>query len=266
MVRRGQPDHGGARRRVDVRRGHPGGAAADDAAAGDDRGRRALRLPRRHVGSAVPHQPLPRGHHLRHRRGRPAGRRRGARDPRPGQRCDARRVCVRRERPPPAGVGARRRDPELPARPSAVRRPPPRPGGLRRVRRTGGRRGAQARRHGPADHRGRAPRRRRALPSRAAGDRPRARRGRVPDQGARAASRRTPGVPRPGGGGDRADADVDPRAARAADAPRRPRPGRARARPGRHAHGPLGDRRRPGACRPAPCAAAAAAGISAAAG
>ena len=72
----GQPDRPGARRRVDVRRRHPGGPAADAAPGGDDGGGRALRLPRRHVGPARPHQPLPRGHHLRHRGRRPAGRRR----------------------------------------------------------------------------------------------------------------------------------------------------------------------------------------------
>ena len=72
VVRPGQPDRAGARRRVDVRRRHPRAAAPDPAPGRDARRRRALRLPRRHVGPARAHQPVPRGHDVRPRGGRPA--------------------------------------------------------------------------------------------------------------------------------------------------------------------------------------------------
>ena len=61
-------------------------------------GLRALRLPRRHVGPARPHQPLPGRHHVRHRRRRPAGRRRGARRSTSGS--PARCPTARRTPPP----------------------------------------------------------------------------------------------------------------------------------------------------------------------
>ncbi len=48
-------------------------APADDAPGRDEGGGRPLRLPRRHVGAAGPHQPVPRGDHLRHHRARRAG-------------------------------------------------------------------------------------------------------------------------------------------------------------------------------------------------
>ena len=111
--------HGDA---VDVRGRHPGGAAPDDAPGGDDRGGRALRLPRRHVGPAGPHQPLPRRHHVRHRAARRAGRRGGAQHPR--ARRSARCPTGRRTPPPTRTccVGARGRGRQLPARPPGLRR------------------------------------------------------------------------------------------------------------------------------------------------
>ena len=77
LVRGRQPDHPGPRRRVDVRRRAAGAAAADAAPGRDARGLGALRLPRRHVGPAAPHQHLPRGHDVRRRGRRAAGGRRG---------------------------------------------------------------------------------------------------------------------------------------------------------------------------------------------
>ena len=77
---------------------HPGGAAADPAPGRDAGRRRALRLPRRHVGPAGAHQPVPRGDHLRHRRGRPAGRRRG---PLRSTRGSPARCPTARRTPPP---------------------------------------------------------------------------------------------------------------------------------------------------------------------
>ena len=81
------PDPPGARRRVDVRRRPACAAAAVPAPAGDGRGRRALRLSRRPVGSAAAHQHIPGGHHVRHRHGRPARGRPGPRHPPPGARA-----------------------------------------------------------------------------------------------------------------------------------------------------------------------------------
>ena len=85
-------------------------------------GRRALRLPRRHVGPAGPHQPLPRGHHLRPRRAtpsRPSTRSRAIHERVVG--THGRRHAVRRLRPAPARLGARRRGRQLPARPHRLR-------------------------------------------------------------------------------------------------------------------------------------------------
>ena len=257
MVPAGKPDHRRARRRLDVRRRYPGGAAPDDAAGRDDRGRRALRLSRRHVGTARPDQSLPRGHDVRHCRARPAGGRRRTRHPRPRPRHDAGRHAVRRERPAPADLGAHRRDPELPARPPTVRRPPARPGRVRRVRRASGVRLPEARGPRPAHDRGGASCGGRAVPARAPGDRPRARRGLLPDPRARAPPRRAPAVPGAGRRRRRPDAGVDAGAAGAADAAAGARPGRRRPRPGRHPHGPLGDGERPRAHCPAPRATAA---------
>ena len=59
-------------------------------------------------------------------------------DPRTGQRHAARRDAVRRRRPAPAAVGARRRGRQLPARAPGLRPAPARPGGRRRLRRADG--------------------------------------------------------------------------------------------------------------------------------
>ena len=190
-------------------------------------------------------QPVHRRHHVRHGRRRPAGRRRRARHPRPGQRRDARRLGVRRHRPASPALGARRGDPELPARPPALRRAAARPGGPGHLRRAGGHHRPQARRPRTAHHRGRAGRRRRELPPRAGRDRPRAGCGGLPHQAAGAPPRRPPGVRRAGRGRGRADARVDPQAARSADPAGRPRPGRRRARSGLDPHDPLGHDQRP---------------------
>ena len=65
---------------------------------------------------------------------------------------DARRHAVRRLRPAPAGLGARRRGRQLPARPPGLRRRAARPGRPRRLRRRGRpRSAAPARRGRPAD-------------------------------------------------------------------------------------------------------------------
>ena len=112
---------------------------------------------------------------------RPAGGRRGPRDPRAGGRHHARRHAVHRHRPPPPRVGAHRGDPQLPAVPPAVRRPAARPGRARRVRRPDGVRGPPARRRRPADHRGRARGGAGAVPPRAHRHRPRPRGRVVPD-------------------------------------------------------------------------------------
>ena len=135
LVRPRLADRERARRRRDVCRRSPRAAAADAPPGGDDRGRRALRLPPRHARAARPHQHLPRGHDVRSRRRRPAGRRRRTPDPRAGLRHHARRHALPRHRPAPARVGARRRDRQLPARAPGLRPAPAGPGGSGRVRR-----------------------------------------------------------------------------------------------------------------------------------
>ena len=71
------------------------------------------------------------------------------RAPRVGDRHHARRDAVRRLRPAPARLGARRRDRQLPRRPRPLRAPAARRGGARRVRRPDRRRGRAPRRDRP---------------------------------------------------------------------------------------------------------------------
>ncbi len=129
LVRGRQPDHPGARRRVHVRRRAAGVPAADAAPGRDARGLGALRLPRRHVGPAAPHQHVPRGHHVRGRpttRSRRSTRSAGSTSGSPA--THARRHAVRRLRPAPARLGARGRGGQLPARAPGLRPPAARPG------------------------------------------------------------------------------------------------------------------------------------------
>ena len=164
VVRRGPADPAGARRCVDVRRWAARAASAVAAPAGDGRRRRALRLPRRPVGPAAPHQHLPGGDHVRPGGRRAARGRQGARHP-PRVRGDgARRPPVRGVRPAPAGVGAHRRGGQLPARAPALRRAaagPGRPGRVRRRHRPVGVRWASSIRR----DRGRAGRAARVIPA-----------------------------------------------------------------------------------------------------
>ena len=87
-------------------------------------------------GRLAPHQPLPRGHHVRHRRRRPAGRRRRPRASTSG--CTGTMpdgTPYAASDPHLLRVGARRRGRQLPARPPGLRPPAARPGRPRRVRR-----------------------------------------------------------------------------------------------------------------------------------
>ena len=118
-------DPAGARRRVDVRRRHPGAAAAVAAPARDGRRDGPLRLRGRPVGAAAAHVVLPRGHDVRHRRGRREdGRRRPARA-RDGGRHRPRRS---RRTPPPtrtccAGCTSRRSTASWPRTSGTAREP-----------------------------------------------------------------------------------------------------------------------------------------------
>ncbi len=163
-----QPDRPRPRRCIDVRRRAQRVAAAVAAPAGDGRRRGALGFPRRSVGTAGPHQPLPRRHDVR-LRGRRRGRDRpGAGRAPPGAGAGPGRSGVFGVRPAPAVVGPRRRGRDVPAGVSTPRRAAAgsaRGGRVRRpVRR--GRQGARRHRRS-SDHRRAAggPRR---LPSRAA--------------------------------------------------------------------------------------------------
>ena len=152
--------------------GHARGAPADAAPGRDARGLRALRLPRRHVGPAAPHQHVPRGHHVRRRRRRPARRS-----------TLVRRIHVAVTGTMPDGtsyaasdphllaLGARRRGRQLPAVAPGLRRRAARPG--RAGTRTSPQAGEVAARLGAVDpptHRGRARRGAGGVPPRAARD------------------------------------------------------------------------------------------------
>ncbi len=241
LVRPGQPDRPGARRRGDVRRRDPGDPAPDTAPGRDDGRRRAQRLPRRHVGPARADQPVHRGHHVRYCRRRPARGRRRTRDPRTRHGHHAGRHAVRRLRPAPAAVGARGGGRQLPDRAPGLRQAPARPGRAGRVRRPDRRGRPSARRAGPTDHRGRARRDPGRVPSRAPGNRSRPRCGLLPALAAASPGRPAPGVRRADGGGHRPDAAVDQAPAAAAVAPGLGPHRRQGARHPRHRDDPLGD-------------------------
>ena len=136
------------------------------------RRRRALRLPRRHVGTAGPHQPLPRGHHVRHR---PDDAQQAVDAVRSiHERVDRHACPTGRRTPPPtrtccAGCTWPRSTASC-ARTQVYGKRAARPGRPRRVRRPDRRGRPPARRDRPADDRGGAGRRarRRTAPSCAA--------------------------------------------------------------------------------------------------
>ena len=222
--------------------GHPGGAAPDPAARGDDRRGRALRLPRRHVGPPRAHQQVPRGHHLRHRRRRAAGRRRRARDPRPGHRarCPTARRTPRATRTCSAGCTSPRSRASCSPTGATAPRPLDQAGYDEYVAQA-----AQiASRLGVVDP----PMTEAELHAVVAGFRPELR---ATDHAREAAAYliRHPELPhaaRPGywvlvACGDRPHARVGSRDVASPEAARGPRSGRRPARPRRHPHGPMGD-------------------------
>ena len=132
-----EPDQHRARRCLDVRRWAQRTAPAGAAPAGDGRGGRPFRLPRRPVGAPRPDQPLPRPHDVRDGRGGRGRGGRGASRAPPGPRRRARRPPVRGVGPAPRRVGARGRARELPACPPPLRGDPPDPSGRGPLRRPG---------------------------------------------------------------------------------------------------------------------------------
>ena len=122
VVHPGGPDLAGERRRLHVPRRARRAPAAVPAPVGDGGGGRAQRLQGRSVGTAAAHQPLPRGHHLRDRGRRRAGDRARALPAPGGARGRRPRTAVRRRRPAPPALGARRGDLVVPRGLPVVRR------------------------------------------------------------------------------------------------------------------------------------------------